>query len=953
MTANGETLPTRLVLCIDGTPVKSGGSQTNIQRVSAAIKQGRCLDSLTSELYRQESHCIPWTGAAEDTFSADRLAPGVLGQTHIKQVQAAYEKCSQLVGNKDEVWLFGFGRGAYVARAVAGLLHQVGATASAGQPEFVNDFKKVLKETERQAGRRSSLALSPISSIASGSLRPAPRIRFVGAFDTVKAGYGDSIFDISFNSSIQHMRHALAVHEDKRPPEFVGYESLYGTNLADSNRSLVEAWFTGTHIDLAGSAKKAGLALYPLQWMLLEAKKCGLAIAVDNKWPTDPLSLVFPKSGKKGSQAWTCTSANGIKTSMHDFRSVHDIDDYSIKLMSNTGLTISKPRYPFAENGNLQSYCDWAPQGTIIHPSVYLLLDEHIHIALEAKELKLQRYLADWRERMLGSQYGVVNTGFWLDDEPDDTPDPGAIRILVCGNTGVGKSTLINKVFGVKVTESSDRTRGIHDVREEITFDGRPDLVVHDSGGFEAGADEEYVAIEAFLKEKSAAIDVTERLHVIWFCVDISSARTLQTATEKLFKAVSEFAADVPIVIVATKKDDFLEVQFGAHRKAMKKDGLKFDEEACDTYAAEKLVERIERIKTEMQSVPGGRLDACVAISQDDPLSIAELSKTTSRCFDSDKVRLLYIRAQVSRIDLKVDFALCEVTRRYKRLIRSATGSSFAPFGATIVRKVSIDQMTKAIINCFGLPTVSANAALEALKANVWSSVGSNFALAFAESFQVIGVVGTVFAAGIPAWAVTGTINSTYIVPATCRLFLIMACDLIFVLARSFKEVTFRASGQPNEKDVGAAARSYRIRGYSQHVHREIKTLVPRYSVVAAMKAEKVKQGVEAIFGRYKDKLMEDVDLPLKPGRSRTKSGDNADEISLLTHTDSVEGDSELLNDIKEGKAALAELEAKEPLVEMNAIRDAMELPADSKRSELDAIGTQRIELDATPKYTY
>jgi len=40
---------------------------------------------------------------------------------------------------------------------------------------------------------------------------------------------------------------------------------------------------------------------------------------------------------------------------------------------------------------------------------------------------------------------------------------------------------------------------------------------VHDSGGFEAGADEEYVAIEAFLKEKSAAIDVTERLHVIWY----------------------------------------------------------------------------------------------------------------------------------------------------------------------------------------------------------------------------------------------------------------------------------------------------------------------------------------------------------------------------------------------------------------------------------------------------
>jgi len=89
----------------------------------------------------------------------------------------------------------------------------------------------------------------------------------------------------------------------------------------------------------------------------------------------------------------------------------------------------------------------------------------------------------------------------------------------------------------------------------------------------------------------------------------------LQTATEKLFKAVSQFAADVPIVVVATKKDDFLELQFGAHRKAMKKEGLKFDEDACDAYAEERLLERIETIKKEMESVPGGRLNACVAIS--------------------------------------------------------------------------------------------------------------------------------------------------------------------------------------------------------------------------------------------------------------------------------------------------------------------------------------------------
>lgn len=65
-------------------------------------------------------------------------------------------------------------------------------------------------------------------------------------------------------------------------------------------------------------------------------------------------------------------------------------------------------------------------------------------------------------------------------------------------------------------TQSSHRTRGIHDVREEITWEGRPDLIVHDSGGFEAGADEEFLRIEEFLKEKSETDNLMAKVHVIW-----------------------------------------------------------------------------------------------------------------------------------------------------------------------------------------------------------------------------------------------------------------------------------------------------------------------------------------------------------------------------------------------------------------------------------------------------
>lgn len=55
---------------------------------------------------------------------------------------------------------------------------------------------------------------------------------------------------------------------------------------------------------------------------------------------------------------------------------------------------------------------------------------------------------------MLGKIDSVVNRGFWSDraisefDEPE-IDEPKKIRVLVCGNTGVGKSTLINRIFGV------------------------------------------------------------------------------------------------------------------------------------------------------------------------------------------------------------------------------------------------------------------------------------------------------------------------------------------------------------------------------------------------------------------------------------------------------------------------------------------------------------------------
>lgn len=178
----------------------------------------------------------------------------------------------------------------------------------------------------------------------------------------MKALNDGSLYDISFNDSTQHLRHALALNENRRAfkPEyyFPDYEHPPLTE-----RSIVQAWFVGAHMDVGGAAAKDGLALYPLQWMLIESRAKGLQLEFDGSFGNraeidDPLKVVFPSDESK-----TFKIKNGLEITMQDIRQAHELPpykpNYAIHLnMSKRKWMSKKPRAVFSQDGTLKGYCE-------------------------------------------------------------------------------------------------------------------------------------------------------------------------------------------------------------------------------------------------------------------------------------------------------------------------------------------------------------------------------------------------------------------------------------------------------------------------------------------------------------------------------------------------------------------------------------------------------------------
>ncbi len=257
----------RIVFCFDGT-WQAPLNNTNVTQLFHAI-----IQSSDQVAYYDD-------GVGADATGLNRVIEGAFGQGLLQKITDGYTKIAHVCEPGDEIFLFGFSRGAYTARCLAGMIANCGLPSGS----FTDDCVSQAFAAYREPANRASI----LEGLRAFNLADAT-IRMVGVFDTVGSMGIPAIFggvdtskygflDTGIHPDVKNACHALAIDE-KRPQ----FPATLWTGDPAPGQTIEQVWFAGCHGDVGGGTPLTGgvdgatrLADITFAWMLHKAQALGL-----------------------------------------------------------------------------------------------------------------------------------------------------------------------------------------------------------------------------------------------------------------------------------------------------------------------------------------------------------------------------------------------------------------------------------------------------------------------------------------------------------------------------------------------------------------------------------------------------------------------------------------------------------------------------------------------------
>lgn len=211
-----------------------------------------------------------------------RLTGQLFGRGFTKNVLDCYHFIFQNYQAGDNIFLFGFSRGAATVRSLSGFIHLFGILPKCRE-DLIRDAFRIYQITDTEKRLKESQELVEKNSTM------WCKIKFIGVWDTVAAlGYPGKYLSVLFerfyphkshsfdlSDSVEYERQALSIDEERKTFNPVIWNALDESQPVDR---LKQVWFCGVHTDVGGGYKEEGLSNITLKWMIREATDKGLLL---------------------------------------------------------------------------------------------------------------------------------------------------------------------------------------------------------------------------------------------------------------------------------------------------------------------------------------------------------------------------------------------------------------------------------------------------------------------------------------------------------------------------------------------------------------------------------------------------------------------------------------------------------------------------------------------------
>lgn len=264
----------RLIICSDGTWNSPDQEDRGKRKPSNVVKMVRAILPIDVNGIHQ---IVYYDAGVGTDRGLNKLLGGAFGAGLFKNIIDCYRFIVHNYNPGDELYFFGFSRGAYTVRSLAGFIQCIGVLPKSRAFFIPEGF-----QLYRNGAANSKKAEDFIKGHASRMVE----VKFMGVWDTVgalgipiggpigsKLNKKHGFHNVELGKIVKNAFHALAIDERRKPfrPAIWKINSEY-------KQKVEQVWFVGVHTNIGGGYEKDGLANIPFQWIKEKAEACDLAL---------------------------------------------------------------------------------------------------------------------------------------------------------------------------------------------------------------------------------------------------------------------------------------------------------------------------------------------------------------------------------------------------------------------------------------------------------------------------------------------------------------------------------------------------------------------------------------------------------------------------------------------------------------------------------------------------